>query len=81
MRTMGRRIPTALRAAGRPPGQLTYAFIRGAAKQHGTLIFDSVCTFTDWGHKVPGDPAPSPTCTNGNDHGPTCGASYSVRHL
>ena len=61
-----------------PPGQLTYSFIRGASKQHGTLMSSDVCTFTQWGHKVPGDPNPSPTCTSGNDHGPTCGTSYSA---
>lgn len=38
--------------SGRPPGQLTYSFIRGAAKQHGTLVFNDVCTYTMWGHKV-----------------------------
>ena len=47
---------------------------------HGTLLFSDVCTFTRWGHKVPGDPAPTGGgCARGSaSHGPTCGTSYSA---
>jgi hypothetical protein len=58
--------------------QLSYAFIRGAAKQHGTLLLSNVCSFTRWGHKIPGDPSPSPSCERSSDHGETCGTSYSA---
>ena len=64
--------------SGGPPAQMTYAFIRGASKQHGTLLFSDVCTFTNWGHKVPGDPAPTKCSRGSGFHGPTCGTSYSA---
>lgn len=37
--------------------QVLYAFVRGAAKQYGTLWFGQVSIFNWFGHKVPGDPA------------------------
>lgn len=58
--------------------QLTYAFVRGAAKQYGTLLLSNVCSFTRWGHKIPADPSPTPSCERGSDHGDTCGTSYSA---
>ena len=64
--------------SGGPQAQLTYAFTRGAAKQYGTLLLSNVCSFTRWGHKVPGDPSPSASCETGADHGDTCGTSYSA---
>jgi hypothetical protein len=65
--------------SGGPPAQLTYAFLRGAAKQYGTLVLSNVCSFTRWGHKIPGDPSPSHACTSGGDHGPTCG-EHTLAH-
>lgn len=62
--------------SGGPPAQLSYAFARGAAKQYGTLLLSNVCSFTKWGHKVPGDP--NTDCSSGSDHGDTCGTSYSA---
>ena len=36
--------------------QVLYAFVRGAAKQYGTLWFGQVSIFNWFGHKIPGDP-------------------------
>ena len=36
--------------------QVLYAFVRGAAKQYGTLWFGQVSIFNKFGHKIPGDP-------------------------
>lgn len=63
--------------SGSTNAQLTYAFVRGAAKQYGTLLLSNVCSFTRWGHKIPADPSPTPSCERGSDHGDTCGTSYS----
>ena len=73
----GRYTVAGVETSGGPPGQLSYAFARGASKQHGPLLFSNPCSFTKWGHKVPGDPHPSANCTVGGDHGETCGTSYS----
>lgn len=58
--------------------QVLYAFVRGAAKQYGTLWFGQVSIFNTFGHKIPGDPNPTPTCVDQSSHSDTCGTSYSL---
>ena len=58
--------------------QVLYAFVRGAAKQYGTLWFGQVSIFNSFGYKIPGDPSPSPQCLTQADHSPTCGTSLSL---
>jgi len=58
--------------------QVLYAFVRGAAKQYGTLWYGQVSIFNWFGHKVPGDSSPSPSCVDQSSHSATCGTSYSL---
>ena len=58
--------------------QVLYAFVRGAAKQYGTLWFGQVSIYDWFGVKVPGDPSPSPACVDQSSHGEVCGTSYSL---
>jgi hypothetical protein len=55
-----------------------WAVNRGAAKQHGVALHADVSVYTGNGHKVPGDPNPTPSCTRNSDHGPTCGTSFAL---
>ncbi len=55
-----------------PNSQVTYAFIRGAGKQHGVPWFGNVSIFNRWGHK-----SYDPTA-DGVTHGPTLGTSLSL---
>jgi hypothetical protein len=55
-----------------------YAFVRGAAKQYGSLWYGQVSVFNWFGYKVPGDPAPVADCTQQSDHSPTCGTSLNL---
>lgn len=58
--------------------QVLYAFVRGAAKQYGSLWYGQVSIFNWFGYKIPGDPAPMSTCTDQSDHSPTCGTSLNL---
>lgn len=55
-----------------PNSQVTYAFIRGAGKQHGVPWFGNVSIFNRWGHKSYDSTA------DGATHGPTLGTSLSL---
>jgi len=57
-------------AQGLPNGQVYYAFIRGAGKQYGVPWFGNVSVYNRWGYKSYG--------SEGEDHGPTKGASLSL---
>jgi hypothetical protein len=58
--------------------QVLYAFVRGAAKQYGSLWFGQVSIYNSFGFKVPGDENPSPACVDQSSHSATCGTSYSL---
>jgi len=57
-------------AQGLPNGQVYYAFIRGAGKQHGVPWFGNVSVYNRWGFKS--------YTSEGEDHGPTKGTSLSL---
>ena len=57
-----------------PNNQVTYAFIRGAGKQHGVPWFGNVSIFNRWGHKSYDSAAGGP----GDTYGPTLGTSLSL---
>jgi hypothetical protein len=57
-----------------PNNQVTYAFIRGAGKQHGVPWFGNVSIFNRWGHKSYDSAAGG----LGDTYGPTLGTSLSL---